>query len=317
MELRKALYEALNELMKKDKNVIVIGADLDKPNGVNALKKDFKDRAISVGIQEQNMVGMAAGLASSGFIPFVNTFTPFLTRRALDQIAVSVAYANNPVKLIGTDPGICAELNGGTHMSFDDVGTIRSVPEIEILEPADYIELKSMIKFIAYDKKPYYLRMSRKFSGVVHKSNYKFNISKLDVLKDGKDQLIVSSGVMLEPLLKICNSFEAGKDLDTKKPIKKMSIGLINLNTFKHFDESGLVKNLKKTRRVLCVDNHNIYGGINSIVSELIAKNNLDVDFKCLGIMNKIGQVGKLDFLKKEYGLDNESIIKEILKFKF
>ena len=132
MEMRQALCECLDEMMAENENIVVIDADLAKPNGTFPLRKKYPERAIDVGIAEQNMASVAAGMSSYGFIPFITSFTPFASRRICDQIAISIAYAKQNVKIIGSDPGISAEFNGGTHMSMEDIGVLRSIPELVI-----------------------------------------------------------------------------------------------------------------------------------------------------------------------------------------
>ena len=136
MEMRQALCECLDEMMAENENIVVIDADLAKPNGTFPLRKKYPERAIDVGIAEQNMASVAAGMSSYGFIPFITSFTPFASRRICDQIAISIAYAKQNVKIIGSDPGISAEFNGGTHMSMEDIGVLRSIPELVIYEPS-------------------------------------------------------------------------------------------------------------------------------------------------------------------------------------
>ena len=145
MEMRVVLESELEKLMEQNENIVVIDADLSKPNGTAPLHKKFPDRAFDVGIAEQNMASIAAGMSSYGFIPFITSFTPFATRRICDQVAISIAYAKQNVKIVGTDPGISAEFNGGTHMSMEDIGVLRSIPEMVIFEPVDAVQLKKAI----------------------------------------------------------------------------------------------------------------------------------------------------------------------------
>ena len=146
-EMRAVLYDFLKDEMAKNDKIVVIDADLGKANGTYNLRNDYPDRAIDVGVAEQNMASIAAGMASYGYIPFISSFTPFATRRICDQIAISICYANMNVKIIGTDPGISAEFNGGTHMSLEDIGVLRSIPNLVIYEPVDATQLyKSLPK---------------------------------------------------------------------------------------------------------------------------------------------------------------------------
>ncbi|MFQ9792944.1 MAG: transketolase family protein [Acutalibacteraceae bacterium] len=152
MEMRQALCECLDEMMAENENIVVIDADLAKPNGTFPLRKKYPERAIDVGIAEQNMASVAAGMSSYGFIPFITSFTPFASRRICDQIAISIAYAKQTVKILGSDPGISAEFNGGTHMSMEDIGVLRSIPELVIYEPVDVAQFKQALpQIVAYE----------------------------------------------------------------------------------------------------------------------------------------------------------------------
>mgnify|MGYP001133601362 FL=1 len=202
MEFRQALAKALAELMREDNKICVLDADLSKPNGTSSLYKEFPDRCFDVGIAEANMVGVAAGLAAYGYKPIVVTFAPFATRRVCDQIAVSVAYAKQNVKIVGTDPGITAELNGGTHMSFEDIATLRSIPTMTIYDAVDDTQVYQAIKQIMNTDGPCYIRMPRKAAQPVYDENYKFALNKADVITKGNDITIVASGIMVAESLK-------------------------------------------------------------------------------------------------------------------
>ncbi|HVI42506.1 MAG TPA: transketolase family protein, partial [Anaerovoracaceae bacterium] len=190
-ELRKILGDSIAEVMRNNDKVVSIGADLDKANGLLPLRKVFPNRVFDVGIAEQNMACIAAGMASYGMIPVINTFAAFASRRICDQVAVSICYANQNVKIIGTDPGIAAELNGGTHMTFEDIGVLRSIPNITIVEPSDGIELAQMVPAIFEHEGPVYMRLYRKAAPAVHEADYKFVLGKADVLKEGRDVTIL------------------------------------------------------------------------------------------------------------------------------
>jgi transketolase len=268
------------ELMEKDKNIVIIDADLGKANGTMPLRKKFPDRAFDVGVAEQNMACVAAGLASYGFKPFISSFTPFATRRIADQIAVSICYAGMPVKIIGTDPGITATINGGTHMSVEDLGIIRSIPNIIIYEPIDEVQLQKSMPIIADLDKPMYIRLHRKDRPVIFDEDYEFSLFKADVLREGKDVTIVAMGIMVEEALKT--------DLDAD---------IIAVHTLKPLDKETILKSAEKTGRVVTMENHNVIGGLYSAVSEILG------GVKPIGIQDRFGQVGSIDDLKKEYGM--------------
>ena len=161
MEMRQVLCGELREMMKKDPKVVVIDADLAKASGTWSLRQDFPDRAIDVGIAEANMTSIAAGMSSYGYKPWITSFTPFVSRRVCDQLTLSVCYAKQKVNVVGTDPGICAEINGGTHMGLEDIGVLRSIADLVIVEPVDVAQLKQAIPQIAACEKSVYVRLFR------------------------------------------------------------------------------------------------------------------------------------------------------------
>jgi transketolase len=300
-ELRKVLCEALDKLMSKNEKVVVLGADLDKPDGVYILKEKYPNRCYSVGIAEQNMTGIAAGLASQGFIPFINTFCAFATRRICDQVAVSVCYAGNNVKIIGTDPGIAAEYNGGTHMTFEDIGVMRSIPNIRIVEPSDNIELAQMIPSIAEIDGPVYLRMYRKKIDDIHTRSYKYEFGKADVVCKGDDVTIIASGIMLCEALKAAN--ELGED--------GISAEVINIHTIKPLDRETIISSAKKTGLIVTAENHNILGGLRSAVAEVITEE-YPVRILPVGVRDIKGEVGFLPYLRERFGLDATTIVETV-----
>ena len=303
MEMRKVLVSGLEKLMLKDDKIIVINADLAKAAGLTSLVSKFSNRCFNVGVAEQNMAGVAAGLASYGFKPLIFTFTPFATRRICDQIAVSICYSKQNVKVFGLDPGIVATSNGGTHMSFEDVGIIRSMPKTVIFEPCDEVQLaKSLPQILDYNGFVY-IRMFRKEAVKVFGDGYDFDLFKADVLKEGTDISIFCTGIMVEESLK---SYEFLKG-------QGISSEVINIHTIKPLDEESIVKSLKKTKKAIVAENHNKYGSLFSAVSEL-ASENFPVPIKSISVDDEFGQVGDLEYLKEFYGLTSEKIVKSVLE---
>lgn len=303
MEFRQALAKALAELMREDNKICVLDADLSKPNGTSSLYKEFPDRCFDVGIAEANMVGVAAGLAAYGYKPIVVTFAPFATRRVCDQIAVSVAYAKQNVKIVGTDPGITAELNGGTHMSFEDIATLRSIPTMTIYDAVDDTQVYQAIKQIMNTDGPCYIRMPRKVAQPVYDENYKFALNKADIITKGNDITIVASGIMVAESLKAV----------LKLKEEGISAELISANTIKPLDEETILNSIKKTNHVVTCENHNVIGGLYSAVSEmLIEKYPLHVDK--IAVMDQFGQVGKYSELLNYYHLTSNDIYNVVKK---
>ena len=184
MEMRELFSNEIEKIMNENDNIVILNADLAKPNGFGNLQTKSPEKVINVGIAEQNMACIAAGMSSYGYIPFICTFTPFASRRICDQIAISICYAKQNVKIIGTDPGISAEYNGGTHMSMEDIGVLRSIPNMVIFEPVDNNQLKNLLPQIIDYKGPVYIRMFRKTTPDIFNEDEKFNLFKSKVIKD-------------------------------------------------------------------------------------------------------------------------------------
>lgn len=300
-EMRAVLYDFLKDEMAKNDKIVVIDADLGKANGTYNLRNDYPDRAIDVGVAEQNMASIAAGMASYGYIPFISSFTPFATRRICDQIAISICYANMNVKIIGTDPGISAEFNGGTHMSLEDIGVLRSIPNLVIYEPVDATQLyKSLPKILEY-KGPVYIRMFRKVAGPVFDDNYEFDLFKADVVKEGSDVTVLATGIMVKEALKASEVLkEEGIDVE-----------VINVHTIKPLDEETILNSLRKTGACAVLENHNLIGGLYSAVSELLCSK-LPMKVEKVGVNDRFGEVGKMPYLKEVMGMTTEDVINAI-----
>lgn len=298
MMMRDAFGDTLAKLMKKDKRIVVLDADLANCNGTNKLYKLFPKRCIDVGIAEQNMASVAAGLSSYGFVPFISSFTPFATRRICDQIAISICYAKQNVKIVGTDPGISAQLNGGTHMSMEDVGVLRSIPGMVIFEPVDEVQMiKALPQIIDYEG-PVYIRMFRKEVPVVFGNRYKFDLFKADTLKKGKDVTIFATGIMVEKSLKASEALRE-KGIDAE---------VINIHTIKPIDAEAVVASVLKTGCAVVAENHNIIGGLFSAVSETLVQEN-PVPVVPVGVTDHFGEVGKMNDLAEKYHMTENDIV--------
>ncbi|MCM1514174.1 MAG: transketolase family protein [Anaeroplasma bactoclasticum] len=297
MEFRQALSNKLIQLMKNDEKIVVLDADLAKPNGTSPIYSAFPTRCFDVGIAEANMIGVAAGLAAYGFKPITFTFAPFATRRVCDQIAVSVAYAKQNVKIVGTDPGITAELNGGTHMSFEDVAVLRSIPTMVIYDAVDSLQLEQAIEQIMNYPGPVYIRTPRKSAKPVFDENYQFKLFQSDVITSGKDITILATGIMVAE----------AKEAVQKLLEEGISAELISVNTIKPLDETTILKSIRKTKHVITCENHNLIGGLYSAVSELLCAQ-YPLMVTGIGVKDRFGQVGKYNDLLKEYQLTSGDI---------
>lgn len=299
MLMKDAFGSTVREMMRKDERICVLDADLAKCNGTETLRNEFPERAFDVGIAEQNMASVAAGLSSYGFVPFITSFTPFATRRICDQIAISIAYAKQNVKIVGTDPGISAQLNGGTHMSMEDIGVLRSIPGMVIFEPVDNEQLIQALPQIVDYKGPVYIRMFRKECPDIFNKDYVFNLFKADTIKEGKDITIFASGIMVKT------------SLDAAKILKEKGIDaeVINVHTIKPIDEDAVIASLNKTKCAVVAENHNILGGLFSAVSE-VAVQNCPAPIIPVGVKDTFGEVGKINDLASKFEMTVDDVVK-------
>ena len=299
MEMRAIYAECLAKLMENDRHVVLLDADLAKASGTIKLRERFYGTQIfDCGVAEQNMASIAAGLSSYGFKPWIESFTPFASRRICDQIAISIAYAKQNVKIVGTDPGISAELNGGTHMSMEDIGVLRSIPGMVIFEPVDGVQLRAAMPVLNEYPGAVYVRLFRKELPDVFPENYKFDLFKADTLKEGTDLSIFVSGMLTKDVLDAAEALEK----------EGISCDVINVHTIKPIDRKAVLASAKKTGAVLTVENHNVVGGLHSAVLEALAEEKIPVC--AVGVLDRFGEVGKLPYLKEVTGLTVENIIK-------
>jgi transketolase len=299
MEIRQVMGQELDKMMARDGRIVVLDADL----GTFALRQKYPDRALDVGIAEQNMAGVAAGLAAYGFIPLIFSFTPFVTRRICDQFAISIVYAQRNVKVVGTDPGISAELNGATHMSVEDISVVRGIPGLVVVEIADALQLsRALPAIIAYDG-PVYLRMLRKKAKPIFPDNYQFDLFGADVVKEGRDITLLASGLMLAEALTAAEKLQG----------QGVSAEVINVHTVKPMDEQTIVRSAMKTGAVVTCENHNIVGGLYSAVCEVLSQS-FPVPVAPVGIRDRFGEVGKMDYLKKALHLTADDIFAKAIE---
>ena len=302
MEMRAVYAECLAQMMEQDKHVCVLDADLSKASGTRKLYDRFPNQMFDCGVAEANMASVAAGLASYGFKPWIESFTPFATRRICDQIAISIAYAGMNVKIVGTDPGISAELNGGTHMSMEDIGVVRSIPRMVIFEPVDEVQLRAAMPVLNAYEGPLYMRLFRKNQPVVFPEDYKFQLFKADTLRQGKDLSIFVSGMMTKD------------SLDAAELLREQGIDaeVINVHTIKPVDRETVLASARKTGAVLTVENHNVVGGLHSAILETLAQEKIPVC--AVGVQDRFGEVGKLPYLRQAMGMTVENIVETAKK---
>lgn len=297
-EMRQALAEALLERAKEDDRIVVLDADLMSCHATKIFKQAYPDRFINVGIAEQNMIGIAAGMSAMGKIPFAYSFGPFATRRCFDQIFVSVAYAHQNVKIVGTDPGVTAEANGGTHMPFEDMAMMRAIPHMVCFEPTDATMIKKALPQIADYNGAVYTRMMRKKAEHVFDDSLDFKLGKAIELKDGNDVTLIASGIM------VSRAIEAAEILANEG----ISAKVVNIHTWKPIDEEKIIECAKKTGAIVTCENHNVYGGLGSAVAEVLAKH-APTPIEMVGVQDEFGQVGKNAYLSGVYHLTKDDIV--------
>lgn len=292
MEMRAMYAQCLGELMERDEKLVLLDADLSKACGTFPLRKRFPDRIYDCGVAEQNMISIAAGLASYGYKPWAESFAPFATRRVCDQIAISVCYAKRNVKIVGTDPGIAAELNGGTHMSLEDMGVVRSLPGLVIFEPTDTVQLQAAMPVLHAYEGPVYMRMNRKEFPTVFPEGYRFDLFKADLLRAGTDVTILAAGFMVSESLQAAEALAA----------EGISCEVVNVHTVKPIDRETILASAQKTGVIVTAENHNVIGGLRSAVLEALAHDPVPV--WAVGAEDRFGEVGKLPYLKEALGLN-------------
>ena len=298
MGMRDVFGQTLGELMEKDEKIVVIDADLAGCDGTKNLRKLFPERALDVCIAEANMASIAAGMSSYGFKPWITSFTPFATRRIADQLAISIAYAKQNVKIVGTDPGISAELNGGTHMSVEDIGVVRSIPGVVIFEPIDEVQLRKAVPVINDYNGVVYVRMFRKDQPIITKEDYEFDLFKADVLREGKDITLFATGIMTDTALKAAD--ELAKE--------GISVEVINVHTIKPIDEATVLNSLAHTKAGVVAENHNVLGGLYGAICEVTSRT-APVPILPVGIPDRFGEVGKMPYLREQMGMTLEDLI--------
>jgi len=296
--MRDVYCETLIGLAFENENIVVLDADLVSSSGMKPFFQRFPDRAIQCGIAEANMIGIAAGLSAMGKIPFAHSFGSFASRRACDQIMISAAYAKQNVRIVGTDPGITAAYNGGTHMPFEDMGVLRSIPGITLIELTDPVMLADIVKQLAGLFGVYYLRMARKNTAAIYCDDSTFEIGRGNVLLTGTDVTIIASGIMVVEALKAAAILSA----------EDISARVIDMFTWKPID-AGLIEGCaRSTGAFVTAENHNIIGGLGSAVAEVLCAT-YPVPLEMVGVNDRFGQVGTEDFLREEYGLSAAEIV--------
>ncbi len=302
-EMRAVYAETLIDLARHDPRIVVVEADLMRATGTMAFKSAFPERAVDVGVAEADLLGVSAGLSVAGKIPFAATFGCFASRRAFDQFFVSANYAGLNVKLVGTDPGISAAYNGGTHMPFEDIGMMKLIPDLTIVEPCDPVSLKALTIACAEHQGCTYMRLHRKAVPRIYKKDEEFILGKGKVLKDGSDVTIIAIGAILVP-----EAIKASNALSKKG----VSAAVIDMHTVKPLDKELVLSYARKTGAIVTAENHQVCGGMGDSVAHFLSTAH-PTKLAMVGIHDEFGQVGTQQWLQEHYRLTAEEIERKAL----
>ena len=294
---RDAYGEALAELGAVNENIVVLEADLSKSTKTSDFKKVYPERYFNMGIAEQNMIGTAAGFAAAGKTPFASTFAVFAAGRAYDQIRNSIAYPNLNVKIAATHAGLTVGEDGGSHQMLEDIALMRALPNMTVIVPADGIETKQVIKAAAELEGPVYIRLGRPKVPVLFGDDYKFEIGKGVVLKEGTDVTLIGTGIMVSKAMEAAELLAA----------EGISAAVVNISTIKPLDAELIIAQAQKTGAVVTCEEHTICGGLGSAVAEVLVEN-CPVPMARVGVEDKFGESGLPDELLEKYGLSASNI---------
>jgi transketolase len=293
--------ETMEAIANADPDVIYLDADLMNSIGTLNFWKKNPRQAINCGVAEANMMGIAAGLSNAGKKPYCHTFGPFASRRCYDQVFLSIAYAGLSARIFGSDPGVTAAFNGGTHMPFEDTALYRAIPNATVLEISDGSMLKALMWQLKDRGGLSYTRLTRKAYPAIYSSDHNFTIGKGEIIRQGKDGYIIACGLMVSEALKAASALSSSN----------LDIGVIDMFTIKPLD-IDLILEAAKTGLIITAENHNIIGGLGEAVASALLEAGMAPKFKRIGINESFGAVGPQDFLQNLFGLTSENIVNTI-----
>ncbi len=304
MATRDGYGKALVELGEENENVVVLDADLSKSTKTAGFGEVYSERFFNAGVAEQNLIGLAAGLSTTGKIPFASSFAMFATGRAFEIIRNSIGYPRLNVKICATHAGITVGEDGASHQALEDIACMRTIPNMTVIVPSDGVEAMKAVKRIAEFEGPVYLRLGRSGVPVINDhENYKFEIGKGITLKEGGDITIIATGLMVHEALKAAERLEE----------KGVEARVLNLHTIKPIDRELIIKAAEETGTVITAEEHNIIGGLGSAVAEVLSEN-MPVPLKRIGVEDTFGESGKPAELLEKYGLTHAKIFKTAIE---
>lgn len=302
--MRDGYGEGLAEAGKRNGGVVVLVADLTESTRTDLFKKEFPERFFEMGISEQNMMGVAAGMAVCGKIPFVNSFACFNPGRNWEQMRLSVCLSGTNVKVIGGHAGFGNGTDGGNQQMFEDIALARVVPHLMVVVPADYDQAKKMALAVADFSGPVYMRMTKPKRAAVTTAGTPLTLGKAQVLRAGKDVSVFACGAMVYEALAAAEELAGEVDVE-----------VINVHTIKPLDKETIIASAAKTKKVVTAEEHSIIGGLGSVIAEVLSEE-LPTKMKRVGMGDKFGETGEPDELLKKYGMTKEAIIGKIREFR-
>ena len=293
--------KALVELGEQHDDVVALTADLGKSTKIGMFQEHFPDRFFNVGIAEQNMFGVAAGMAKAGMVPFLSTFSVFASLRSADQLHTDICYQNVNAKVIATHSGTSFGQAGSTHHAICDMAVVRSMPNITLICPADGMETVNAVRAAYENPGPYYIRINRGFDRVLNTTtDYGFEVGKAVELHEGTDITVIACGSCAFQALQAANFLENADGLKVR---------VLNMHTIKPIDRDAVVKAIGDTRRIITVEDHNVIGGLGSAVAEVVAETGKGCAFKRLGIQDQFAPIGLHEDIMSILGIDSNGII--------
>ena len=296
-DTNKVYGETLCRLGERCPDLVVVEADLMKASGSILFKERFPLRHLNVGIAEQDLLGFATGLALAGKIPFASSFACFISQRACDQAVNAVAYNRSNVKMIGTYAGLTSEKNGGTHISVLDLAIFRSIPYVEVYDPGDAVEFAAILEYALEHNGPVYIRSNKGINGVFHEPGFQFKSGKAEVLRDGSDVGLVTTGISTIQGILACELLESAG----------INARHIHMASVKPVDRKEIEDTAKKTGCIVTVENHSINGGLGSAVAESLCET-CPAPLLRLGFPDCFGETASLNYLEHKFGIDAEGI---------